>query len=229
MESFPRNVVARDGRVFTIDFARPADLEEVVQFLRKHFFSTSPNCYLVNRSNGPIDDGGLQNYLFGCVKDPVSLTVRDSEGRLAAVRLNELEEPGALHHEALTPPTNEKPRLIMSLLGDLEEGIDLFTTFNTKKILALAMMAVDKSYGQLGLATTLVSLSLELAKANGAGAVKVCAVSQHAARVAAKNGLETIRTIDYATYEFNGEKPLAHLTDLLAEHPFALFMARRIE
>ncbi|EFX76241.1 hypothetical protein DAPPUDRAFT_249096 [Daphnia pulex] len=229
MEPFPRNLVARNGRVFTIDFARPADLDEVVQFLRQHFFSTSPNCYLVNRSNGPIEDGGLHNYLSGCVKDPpVSLTVRDSDGRLAAVRLNELEEPGALHHEALTPPANEKPRLIMSLLGDLEEGIDLFTTFSTKKILALAMMAVDKSYGQLGLATTLVSLSLDLAKANGAGAVKVCAVSQHAARVAAKNGLETIRTIDYATYEFNGEKPLAQLTDLLAEHSVAVLMARRL-
>lgn len=227
MDSFPRNFVVKDGRVFTIDFARSDELNEVVQFLKDHFFSTSPNCYLVNRTNSP--DDGLLNYISGCVKDPVSFTVRDSAGRLAAIRLNELEEPGALHHAALNPPAApEKTSLIMSLLGDLEEGIDLFTTFKTKKILALAMMAVDKTFGQLGLATTLVRLSLELAKANGAGAVKVCAVSQHAAKVAAKNGLETIRTIDYATYEFNGVKPLAHLTDLLAEHPVALFMARQI-
>lgn len=89
-------------------------------------------------------------------------------------------------------------------------------------------MAVDKSHCKLGLATTLVGLSLELGKANGAGAVKVCAMSQYAATVAAKHGLEKLRTIDYATYEFNGEKPLAHLADLLAEHPVASFLARRL-
>ena len=90
-------------------------------------------------------------------------------------------------------------------------------------------MSVDQNYGQLGLATTLTSLSLDLAKANNAGAVKCSAVSQHAAKVAARNGLETIRAIDYATYEFCGDKPLANLTNLLAEHPVARFMARRLE
>jgi hypothetical protein len=34
--------------------------------------------------------------------------------------------------------------------------------------------------------------------------------------------------MDYATYEFNGDKPLDNLTDLLDEHPVARFMARRI-
>jgi hypothetical protein len=89
-------------------------------------------------------------------------------------------------------------------------------------------MSVDKTYGQLGLATALAGLSLDLAKANNAGAVKCLAVSQYSAKTAAKNGLETIRTIYYATYEFNGDKPLDNLTDLLDEHPVARFMARRI-
>ena len=210
MDSFPRNFVAKDGRVFTVDFARPDELNEVVQFLKDHFFSTSPNCYLVNRSNGPVEDDGLLNYISGCVKDPVSFTVRDSAGRLAAIRLNELEEPGALHHAA-----PEKTSLIMSLLGDLEEGIDLFTTFKTKKILALVMTAVDKTFAQLGLATTLVRLSLELAKANGAGAVKVCAVSQHAAKVAAKF-TEHLRQVEQPMHVLANDRRLLCTTSHMA-------------
>lgn len=223
MESFPRKFVARGGQVLTINIARPEDLQEVSEFLRLHFFFTSPNCYLIK--DGPGDDHGLKDYLSGCLKHPVSFTVRDATGRLAAIRMNELEE----RLDGVVVPSSAKNlALIMSLLGALEADIDLFTKYNTEKILSLAMMAVDKSYGQLGLASTLVELSLEVARANGAGAVKVCAVSEYAAKVAAKHGLETLRAIDYATFEFNGDKPLAYLTDLLSEHPVARLMVRRI-
>lgn len=226
MSSFPRKFFAKDGQVFTIDIGRPEELDEVIELLRIHFFATSPNCYLVSDWSGASDSNGMSNYLSSCLRHPVSLTVRDSAGRLVAVRLNELEEPEDVHLDSLT--SQSKRRLIAALLTDLEAGIDLFTTFNTNKILSLAMMAVDESYCKLGLATTLVGLSLELGKANGAGAVKVCAVSRHAAKVAAKHGLETLRTIDYATYEFEGATPLAHLDDLLAEHPVAAFLACRL-
>ncbi|EFX79774.1 hypothetical protein DAPPUDRAFT_319216 [Daphnia pulex] len=166
--------------------------------------------------------------MFGCEKNPVSLTMRDSTGRLVAIALNKLLEKSKAHDQTGTPPAQEKSRLLVSLLDDLERGIDLFATYNTKTIFELWMLSVDKTFGQLGIATALASLSLDLAKANNAGAVKCLAVSQYSAKAAAKNGLETIRTIDYATYEFNGDKTLANLTDLLAEHPVARLMARRI-
>ncbi|KAI9565531.1 hypothetical protein GHT06_009323 [Daphnia sinensis] len=226
MSSFPRKFFTKDGQVFTIDIGRIEELDEVIEFLRINFFSTSPNCYLVSDWNGTSDSDRMSDYLSSCLRHPVSLTVRDSAGRLVAVRLNELEAPEDVHLDSLTSQT--KRRLITALLTDLEAGINLFTTFNTDKVLSLAMMAVDKNYCKLGLATTLVGLSLELGKANGAGAVKVCAVSQYAAKVAAKHGLETLRTIDYATYEFEGGKPLAHFDALLAEHPVAAFLACRL-
>ncbi|EFX79773.1 hypothetical protein DAPPUDRAFT_319214 [Daphnia pulex] len=235
MNSFPRNFAVEDGRTFTIDLARLDDLAEVVEFRKQHFNSISPACYLVNVANNEtididkrVRESTLKN-LSSCEKNPVSLTMRDSTGRLVAIALNKLIEKPQADDQAAPLPAQENPILIVSLIiDDLERGIDLFTTYNTKTIFELWIMSVDKTYGQLGIATALASLSLDLAKANNAGAVKCLAVSQYSAKAAAKNGLETIRTIDYATYEFNGDKPLANLTDLLAEHPVARLMARRI-
>ena len=223
MESFPRKFVTRDGQEFTINIAHPEVLDEVVEFMQIHFLSTSPNCYII--PGGLSDVNQFKEYLSGYLQQPISLTARDSMGKLAGIRINGLEERT---DAVVLPPANESLALIMSLIDALEQGIDLFEKYNTEKVFYLAMMAVDKTFGGLGLASKLVEFSLELAKANGTGAVKVCAMSDFAAKVAAKQGLETIRTIDYATFEFNGDKPLAYLPDLLSEHPVARFMARRI-
>ena len=223
MQSFPRKFVTRDGQEFTIHIAHSEVLDEVMEFMQIHFFSTSPNCFLA--PGGLSDVNQFKEFLFGYLRQSVSLTVRDSMGKLVGIRINELEERT---DAVVFPPAKESLTLKMSLLGALEEGIDLFEKYNTEKILYLSKMAVDKRFGGLGLASKLVEFSLELAKANGTGAVKVCAMSDFAAKAAAKQGLETIRTIDYATFELNGDKPLAYLPDLLSEHPVARFMARRI-
>lgn len=56
----------------------------------------------------------------------------------------------------------------------------------------------------------------------------VWAVSEHIAELAATNGFKTLQTIDYATYDLDGDKPLAKGMELLAEHQAAKFMARSI-
>lgn len=226
MESFPRILVAKDGQVLTIDLARPEDVEEVSEFRRLHFFPTSPNCYLVKV--GPEDDQRLKENALRCLEHSVSLIARDSAGQLAAMAMNKFEERTNAVYAA--PPSSNNPSLalILSLINTLESEIDLFAKYNTDRILYLAAIAVDKRYGRLGLASTLVELSLELAKINGAGGVKTCAVSEYAAKAAARHGLETMKAINYATFELNGEKPLAQMSDLLSEHRAARLMARRI-
>lgn len=141
-----------------------------------------------------------------------------------AVRLNLLEELSNRHK----PLTLSNHELIVSLVSSLEKDIDLFTIYKTTKTFILQMMGVHQQYSGIGLGSFLVKISLESAVKHGAGAVAVIAVNEGAAKVAARNGLETLRTIDYATFEVNGDKPLANETKLLAEHRVAKFMARSI-
>lgn len=161
----------------------------------------------------------MLEFISACLRDPVSLIVRDKTGKLIAVRLNLLEDR-LNKHKPLTLTDNE---LIVSLVSSLEKEIDLFNIYKTNKTFILQMMGVDKQYSGLGLGSMLVNLSIDLAKQHGAGAV-----NEAAAKVASRNGFESLRTIDYATYELNGVKQLANESKLLAEHRVAKVMARCI-
>lgn len=222
MAQFPKTFTTRDRRELKIELAKKEHFPEVCEFLNHHFFVMSPSCYLFN--GNPINDPGMLEFISVCLRDPVSMIVRDSTDCLVAVRLNLLEEPNN-RHKSLTLSNNE---LIVSLVSSLEKGIDVFTIYKTNKTLILQMLGVHQQYCGLGLGSTLVKLSLELAEKHGAGAVAVVALNEAAAKLAANNGLESLRTIDYATFEVNGVKPLANEAKLLAEHRVAKLMARSI-
>lgn len=216
------NFVTRDERQLTIDLARPEEFQEIWEFLSDHFFPMSPSCYLFK--GNPINDVGMLEFVSVCLRDPVSLIIRDSSDKLVAVRLNLLEDRFN-KHKPLTLTNNE---LIVSLVSALEKDIDLFTIYNKNKTFILQMLGVDKQYSGLGLGSMLVKLSINLAKRHGAGAVAVLALNEAAAKLAARNGLEVLRTIDYATFELNGVQRLANESRLLAEHRVAKFMARSV-
>lgn len=220
MDPFPRTFVTENKLKLTIDLTRPQEADEICKFLQEHFLTVSPSCYLIKNR---IDNVRLKEFISPFLDKSVSLTVRDSNGTLVAVRMNNLvtrsvnpTNPGTLF--------NEK-ELIELLFEALERDIDLFEKYKTDTIFSLEMMAVDQSYGRLGLATTLVTISFELARFYGAGVVQMHAANDYAARVASKFGMEALKTIDYSTLEFNGSRPLANVKDLLDQHPVARLMA----
>lgn len=69
MDQFPRIFTTRDGRELNIDLAK-FDI-----FLHHHFFNMSLSCYLFN--GNPINDTGMLDFISVCLRDPVSMTVRD--------------------------------------------------------------------------------------------------------------------------------------------------------
>lgn len=132
--------------------------QEICEFLGHHLFETSPICYLAK--NNPIDDIGMWEFIYVCLRNPVSLTVRDSNNKLVAVTLNSLDEISD-RHKPLTLSNNE---IMVSLLKSLEKDFDLFTTYKTNKTFGLQMMAIDQQDNKLGLASSLIKLSLKSAE-----------------------------------------------------------------
>lgn len=66
----------------------------------------------------------MREFVSGFLRHPVSLTVRDPDGKLVGIRLDEIEERSV--HDPDTPLKEEEKELIVSLLGALEKGINLF-------------------------------------------------------------------------------------------------------
>lgn len=229
MSGFPREFDPGNGQKFFIRLAQPEETEEISEFMFEHFFLTSPNRQLC-RCDDPVSAGHIKpfvrEYIRECITQGLSLSVRDSCGHLAAVRINKLENKGDDDAKKDDPEFAET--LIRAVLTSLNEGVDVYSKYGTQKILILVMMTVEPKHGRLGLAKEMVEVSLELGKAAGAGAAKVEAVNTYAAKALAKAGFEYLRTLDFATFSFKDDTPLARESTMLAEHPKGFLMARTL-
>ena len=119
-------------------------------------------------------------------------------------------------------------QLVFVPLGGLGDGFNLYEMYETDKVLHLFAVAVHPSQARRGLASRLYRLSIELALTAGAGAIAVEAFSQYAIRATTKLGFEVHKVMSFDSFEYHGKRPLAECTELLAEHPEARFMARRL-
>ena len=235
--SYPREFKTADGQVLVVDCARLEDLEEVTDFIQQHFIAKSPNLYLIPHDEEKAEAFSplLSSYMQLIINQSVSLCVRDisAGGRLAAVRLNKIEHRDDPKEEEASAEDGQSPReelLIFSLLGSLNEGINLFDYYNTDKMLHLAMVAVSSDYGRLGLAGELYKLSIEIAKSVGAGAIFTEAVSEFAQAAARKFGLQNLKEIVYEEFELqDGSRPYATSIEGLGVHRTAKLMARSLQ
>lgn len=223
MDIFPRTLTVTNGSCVTIDLAKQEDLDEITEFVRQHYFSPSPMCYFMATFE---DDVKIKDFVAGYLNFPINLTARDSNGKLLAVVLNELLLPSSQHVDGNMLFKQDEKALVMSIVESLEENLDMFEKFNTDKLFSLTLLSVDQSYGRLGLGNTLVAMSVEVAQFYDAGAAYITPFNSYVAKIAAKQGFETIKSIDYATYELDGKYPLADQKNLLSEHTIVRIMAK---
>ena len=146
-------------------------------------------------------------------------------GRLVAIIYNKMLDPSVKHPWKYS---NFPKRLLTALLQALSDPNNLFHLYKTDKVLDTRFVAVLPDFGRKGLATKLMELSIQLAIQKETGAIQVEAVSEYIARAADKLGYTTLTSVDYASFEYDGIKPLAGNVEMLVDHPTARFMALRL-
>ena len=226
---FPREFQTSNGQVLVIDRCRLDEIDEVSNFMHKHFSDTIPNRYIIPYDTvwAEIFHNFLPIYLNYLVKQSVSFTVRDpkNSNQLVAVRINELEQRHGTDEQVTIP----KELIIFNILGSLNKDINLFDLYNTDTILHLAMVTVSGDYGRLGLAGELYKISIEIAENMGMKAIVTEAVNAFAQAAARKFGLQTLKEIVYKEFELeDGSRPFASLVQEMGEHRTAKLMGRRL-
>ena len=89
----------------------------------------------------------------------------------------------------------------------LEEGLDLFSTYRTDRILCLYILCVHPAFNRSGIGRKLIELSIEMAKDRGAGAVQMTALSEYTFKAASALSFDTLAVLDFATFELGGVRP----------------------
>jgi len=242
MPTFPIALDWSDvGKKLVINVAQMEEAEEIRDFLYAHLLHTSPTIYLLNWSPlDSVEENALDwkqiclSYVIGSLSTgPYTLTVRDETegGKLVAVRLNKIEDkPSQSNSDESNNQSINKftDSLLFTVLIAMNQDVDLWKLYETERIFHFCAVTVHENYGRRGLAMKLNELGVQLAVQSGAGAIASEAVNCNAARVLAKLGFSTVKTLDYANFEFRGVKPLADNEELLSQHPIASLMVRKL-
>lgn len=93
--SFPLKLETSNGEL-VIDLATLQEAEEITTFIELNIVQQRPSIHLANYDSSPEARRERYSYLLetvqGCLKHPLSMTVRDAKtGQLVAIRMNELE------------------------------------------------------------------------------------------------------------------------------------------
>jgi len=232
---FPKTLKWSDGTELVIDIARPEECNEIMSFLDGNFFSKSPEVHLIGDDKpkpGSEEEKKKEEFYYNvvleeCLSASNSLTVRnpDKNGEMVAVSVNRVHYEGVKRRDF--PP--EDVSLFKEMWSVLNEPADgLFSLYKTTKVFHWYMTAVSPPYQRRGIATKLAQLCIQLGVEAGAGAIKVEAESEYTSRLADKLGFSTLKSVDYATFQYKGTKPLADNRYLLSEHSIARLMARSL-
>lgn len=227
--------------VFTI--ARSDEAQEVYEFLLHHFFPLAPirQLGLYDESEEAKRPAWIEDLVRDCLRSPYSLLVRDCAGLvrdsclrhpIVAVAVNEIKTTAkpVTHNQpdgrsrSCVPAQFPVGRLHKAVLENIHHQVDLFSLYQTERKMEFSIVAVDKNYGRQGLASKLMGYSLEIAKTNEVGVVWTEALSEYTAKLAVKFGFDTLKTINYGDFWFEGDKPLANIPG----HRIGQLMARKI-
>ncbi len=208
------------GKKLIIDVAKLEEAEEITHFFNVHLYQTSPTIHLLNWNGlNSIHQDTKQRCLSFVMSTlnsgPYSLTVRDETegGQLVAVIINKIEDkPLQLNADQFNEQIPD--RLLSAVLQSLNKDVDLWKLCETDRIFHFCVAAVNEKYGRRGLAMKLRELSIELAVQSGAGAIATEPINCNSVRGLTKLGFNTVKTLDYATFEFRGVRPLADNVDL---------------
>jgi len=243
MEGFPvqfhtKNAGSGEIKTLVADIGRPHEVQEVFDFLQRYFLPSTPIRQVTPCSDDAEDEHApaKQLWILELVKEslsmPFTIMVRDpaAENRLAAVLINTMQERSQSQSADEPVDSDRSPGwLARSFLSSLSQGIDIFSLYNTDRVLGIFIVSVGNEYGRLGLATKMFQLSIEMAEAAGAGALESGAVSEFAAKALAKCGFKTIKTVSYESFEMkDGVRPMASMLEELGEHQVGRLMVRSV-
>lgn len=186
---------------------------EVTEFLLAHFFPYVPIAKLVDMDVSQEVKPWLTDFVHSILASPTSIGIRKQiDGQLIAIAINAIElsnqdENSPDLADFVDPIQHPKMRMNIAFLEQLTTLPDYLAG---SKVLNLFMLAVHPEYGRRQLGSTLVRLSVHLARRMGIKTLISQAVSYYAIRALEKFGFRSINQLDYNQFVYNGDTPLAN-------------------
>lgn len=214
--------------------AKPEEAEEIFEFMVKYYFPFPPFRQIhfydetkpeTCRPAWRLDE--LHQYLAA----PYSLIIRDennSSNPIVGITVNNIEHKKDFRPSEIQEQDTSIGWLDRALCDELNRGLDLFSYFGTDRIIHLSSGLVRPDHRGSGLLFQMIKVATDLAYyEGGAGAAKGDSFSRYAIQSGLNAGFEVIRSIDFATLEVKGTRPMANFTGM-GEFRTACLIASRL-
>ncbi|XP_046594428.1 arylalkylamine N-acetyltransferase 1 isoform X3 [Neodiprion lecontei] len=164
--SCPFHNMASDLKVVSIQEDRFSD---VIVHLRKNFFSDEPLNKAVKLCKRGEPHAALERHSLATLQQGFSRMAVTDSGVIAGVALNGTVKKSEREkaESRLLETADEKFKAIFTLLYGVNEKVDLFSTYNTEELFECRILSVDENFRGRGLASTLMTDSMETAKQAG--------------------------------------------------------------
>jgi ribosomal protein S18 acetylase RimI-like enzyme len=144
---------------FEIRPMREDDYNQVLSLLTNSFFHDEPIARCLQVTD-PLEFS--KNTFHGCLQDQCSFVAYDTEtNQIVALCLNEIIEKNSKRE---INESDEKMRFVLQLIEDMHTKLNIFDQLNANILLHIFIISVDKIARGHGLASRLISKSIEYAK-----------------------------------------------------------------
>ncbi|XP_046743079.1 arylalkylamine N-acetyltransferase 1 isoform X1 [Diprion similis] len=207
--SCPFHNMASDMKVVSIQEDRFSD---VIVHLRKNFFADEPLNKAVKLCKRGEPHAALERHSLATLQQGFSRMAVTEDGVIAGVALNgtvkksEREEA----ESRLLETADEKFKAIFTLLYGVNEKVDLFSTYDIEELFECRILSVDENFRGKGLASTLMTDSMETAKQAGFKVFKADATGVYSQKICENFGFKTVAEIPYSEIDENIRPPPPH-------------------
>jgi len=190
---------------FNIHLMREEDRIPALTLLINSFFHDEPLAKCLELEE-PIDYA--KNIINDALNDQCSFVAYDIQtNQLIGICLNEIKSKD---NKNIINESNEKLYFILHLLDHMHENINLFDHFMTNSLLHIFIINVDKNYRGYGLASRLISTSIEHAKQIHIGGAYAETTNIYSLNSFKQQGFQIYHQLNYAQYD---QVRLRNLTD----------------
>lgn len=184
---------------------REEDRDSALGLLTKSFFRDEPLAKYLQLDE-PIDFA--KNVIYDAINDQCSFVAYDIQtNELVGLCLNEIRYKNDTHD---INESNEKLSYILHLLEQMHKNINLFDRFTTQTLLHIFIINVDPNFRGNGLASSLISSSIQHAKTIHIGGAYAEATNIYSLNSFLQQDFQVYHQLNYAQYD---QTRLANLTD----------------
>ncbi|KAF4531908.1 hypothetical protein B566_EDAN000937 [Ephemera danica] len=197
---------ARTRRSFDIVSVESKNFNEVMDFLRHHFFIDEPlnACLQLVANSEPGTCLELEQVMLSHMEQNLSLmAVNRINSHVMGVCLNVIAHPGDMEQleKSFKDSPNKKLKILLELLTHVDKISDVYNRFNVQKVFEISILSVGSCCRRQGIGSALLNDSLELARRLDHPLVRVDCSSAFTARALDKLRFQVVHLLRYDEYK----------------------------